>query len=212
MAPAAAVPAPPCQVLVMAKAPLPGYAKTRLAAAIGPAAAARLAARLLDETIHQALAARVGPVQLCCAPDCGHPQFRALAAQHGIQLSEQGEGDLGQRLARAVTRTLQTGGGVLVIGTDAPALQAPQLRQAAALLARTGAVCGPAHDGGYVLLGLSRPVPGVFEGIAWSTDTVLAQTRARFQAAGLALAELAPLHDIDTVQDLAQVPPAWWQP
>ena len=198
-----------CAVLVFAKAPVAGYAKTRLMPALGADGAARLAGRLLRHAVQQACAARVGPVQLCCAPDAGHPAFAALAQAHGVSLAAQGDGDLGARMARALRGALGRHGRALLIGTDAPGLDAAYLRQAAALLAGHDAVFGPATDGGYTLVGLSRPADTLFDGIAWSTAQVMAQTRERLRAAGLSHAELAPLPDIDGPGDLRHLPRDW---
>jgi uncharacterized protein len=91
----------PCRVIVMAKAPVAGYAKTRLIPALGAAGAAALALRLLQSTAAQALAADIGPVTLCCTPDTAHPAFAALSADARVNLEAQCSGDLGQRMAPA---------------------------------------------------------------------------------------------------------------
>lgn len=199
----------PCKVIVFAKAPVAGYAKTRLARTMGEQAAARLAARMVDEAVGQALAAGLGPVELCCAPDTSHPHLVALAARCGVALSAQGDGDLGQRMARAFERALAHHGRVLLIGTDAPALDAAALRLAADALCERPAVLAPAHDGGYVLVGLARTMPTLFQDVSWSTDQVMVQSRARLQAAGLEHYELPVFHDIDEGADLVHVPPEW---
>jgi rSAM/selenodomain-associated transferase 1 len=199
---------PACTLIVFAKAPQPGRVKTRLAAAIGAQGAARLAARMLDDTLRRAGTARVGPVELCCTPDQTHPQFQA-AAVHGVRLTRQGDGDLGRRMQRALERALLETQQALLIGTDAPALGPDVLRQAAAALATHDAVCVPAHDGGYVLIGLRRPCPELFADIDWGSERVMQQTRARAAAAGLSLLELAPLQDIDQPEDLEHVPKEW---
>lgn len=199
----------PCALIVFAKAPVPGYAKTRLARAIGDEAAARLARRMLAETVGNAVAAGVGPVELCCAPDDRHPAFLGAAATHGLALTRQGDGDLGARMHRALERALRSHPRALLIGTDAPGLGPRQLRDAARLLRSHEAVFGPAADGGYVLAGLSRPQPGLFEQIAWSTPHVMAQTRARACRLGLALGELPTLADVDEPEDLIHVPKEW---
>ncbi len=199
-----------CRVIVMAKAPVAGHAKTRLIPALGAEGAAQLAQRMLRHAIAQALAAEVGPVELCCAPDARHADFAELAADARVMLSEQGEGDLGARMARALQRALATHDRVLLIGTDAPALDAAVLRVARERLADHDAVLGPAFDGGYTLIGLRRFVPALFEAMPWSTPQVLARTRERLHAAGLHHAELAPLHDIDEPADLVHLRgPAW---
>lgn len=201
---------PRFHLTVLAKAPVPGRAKTRLIPALGEDGAAALAERLLDLALDQALAAGFDTVELCVTPDADHPAVQRQAARPGLRLSLQGEGDLGARMARALDRALAGGAaGALLIGTDAPALDAARLRAAAQALAQADAVTVPAHDGGYALIGLRRPAPALFEGMAWSTAGVLAATRARAAAAGLRLAELAPLHDIDEPADLVHLPPGW---
>jgi uncharacterized protein len=198
-----------CPVIVMAKAPRAGFAKTRLIPTLGPERAAALAERLLDHAVEHALAARIGPVDLCCAPDRYHPAFDRLAGTDGLTLSMQGDGDLGQRMERAFDRWLATDGLALMIGTDAPALTAAVLRKAAHALESQTAVFVPAHDGGYALIGLRQPAPTLFEDMPWSTPQVMALTRDRLAAAGLRHTELAPVHDIDTGEDLIHLPHGW---
>ena len=206
--------APPARtaVIVFAKAPVAGFAKTRLIPALGADGAATLAHRLLRHAVSAALEAGLGPVELCATPDATHPAFAALDAS--VERHLQGDGDLGARMARAFARRLgdpPDGGlaGCLLIGTDAPGLDAAYLRAAAEALATHDAVFGPAIDGGYTLVGLRRPAPGLFTGMAWSTPTVMADTRTRLAAAGLRHAELPPLSDIDEAGDLVHLPPGW---
>ncbi len=197
------------RVIVMAKAPLAGLAKTRLIPALGAAGAAALAERLLVHAVQQALAAGIGPVELCLTPD-GAPPPAALQASAALAITGQGEGDLGRRMQRAIERALAGApAGVLLMGTDAPTLDAPMLRRAAAALNTHDAVFVPAHDGGYVLVGLRRAVPQIFQGMTWSTAGVMAQTRARLAAAGVPHIELAPVHDIDEAADLRHLPAGW---
>jgi uncharacterized protein len=200
-------------LIVFAKAPLPGQAKTRLAPALGAAGAAALAERLLDHAVAAAAAAGLGTLELCVTPAATHPAFLRLQQQHGLRLTLQGEGDLGMRMDRALSRALQHHPRVLLIGTDAPALDAAMLRAAAAALADADAVFVPALDGGYALVGLRRPAPLLFAGVAWSTAAVMQQTRGLAAAAGLRLAELAAVADIDEAADLVHLPGglAAWQ-
>jgi rSAM/selenodomain-associated transferase 1 len=196
----------PTTIALMAKAPVAGLAKTRLAPALGAAGAAALAERLLDHAVAQAVAAAVGPVVLWTTPDAGHPAFARLQARHGLALAVQGGGDLGARMARVFEGA---SGPLLLMGTDLPALDAATLRQAAAALATHDAVFVPALDGGYGLVGLNRPAPTLFHGMAWSHDRVMAQTRERLVAAGLRHAELPAVPDIDEPADLVHLPAAW---
>jgi glycosyltransferase A (GT-A) superfamily protein (DUF2064 family) len=89
----------------------------------------------------------------------------------------------------------------LVVGTDCPALTPAHLQQAADALQTHDAVLVPAEDGGYVLLGLRRPLAGVFERIDWSTQRVLAQTLERLHEAGASCMELPALWDVDEPAD-----------
>ncbi|AEG91465.1 candidate b-glycosyltransferase, Glycosyltransferase Family 2 [Ramlibacter tataouinensis TTB310] len=191
-------------VAVLAKAPVAGLAKTRLAPGIGAPAAARLQRAFTLDTLRTAQAAALGPVQLWCAPDAGHRFFRALHRRCGLALRSQVQGGLGERMrATAQSHFAQHPGlPLLVIGTDCPLLAPGHLQAAARALAGHDAVLIPAEDGGYVLLGLARVLPEVFEDIAWSTPAVLAQTRERLRAAGARWQELDSLWDVDEPADL----------
>lgn len=193
-------------VIVFAKAPVPGRAKTRLASVLGESGAAELATRMLEHAVENACAAALGPVEICTTPDASNPVFVTLAGHHEISLATQGEGDLGLRMDRALSRLLRVHASVLLMGTDAPGIDPARLRQAAAALARHDAVFIPAFDGGYALVGLRRPAPELFSGITWSTSTVMATTRERARRFGIRLAELAPVFDIDEPEDLVHVP------
>jgi rSAM/selenodomain-associated transferase 1 len=197
------------RLIVFAKAPVAGQAKTRLIPALGAAGAAALAARLLQHTLATAEAAGFPALELCVSPDTTHPVFQAVAQQpHAMwTLTLQGEGDLGARMQRRLHAALATAGPALLIGTDAPSLDAAVLQAASAALAEHDAVFVPALDGGYALVGLARPAPQLFEGIAWSTEAVMAQTRERARAAGLRWVELPAVQDIDLPEDLVHLPP-----
>ncbi len=206
------MPAVHAATVVFAKAPTPGLAKTRLVPALGAAGAALLAQHLLKQATAAATAARLGPVELCTTPSTEHPTFQHLAQWYGLGLADQGEGDLGARMHRALQRQLQQHAHVLLMGTDAPALNANVLREAAALLNTHDAVFVPALDGGYALVGLCRPQPQLFTDMVWSTSSVMAQTRQRARDAGLQWAETAPVADIDVPADLQHLPPGWLPP
>jgi uncharacterized protein len=191
----------PVAVSVFAKAPVPGFAKTRLIPQLGADGAAALAARLIEHAVATACAADVGPVTLWAAPDERHPLFQSLAARHAIALARQPDGDLGMRMLAALAT-----GPALVIGTDAPALTVEHMRTAADVLrAGSDAVVFPAHDGGYVLIGTRQPQPDLFSEMPWSTNTVMVQTRRRLQTLGLTWQEPATLWDVDTPDDFARL-------
>ncbi len=190
-------------IAILAKAPVPGLAKTRLIPTIGAHAAAVLQERLTERAVATALAADVGPVTIWCAPDGTHDSFLKLVARSRITLRRQPEGDIGARMLAA---TATGSGPTLVIGTDCPALTEVHLRGAAnALRNGTDVILIPAEDGGYVLIGTRSAQPPLFAGIAWGTKTVLAETRARIIAQRLILTEQPPLWDVDTEDDLARL-------
>ena len=188
-------------VAILAKAPLAGYAKTRLIPRLGAEGAAALQRWLLQRTVTTALGAGIGPVSLWCAPDTLHPDFTLCRTFGPITLHRQPDGDLGDRMLAAIAETTMPAG-TLVIGTDCPALTPALLRQAASALAAHDATVIPAEDGGYVLIGMRRAAPGVFAGVGWSGGSVMAQTRVRLAEIGWRWKEFAPLWDVDRSEDL----------
>jgi len=185
-------------VAVLAKAPLPGFAKTRLVPALGADGAANLQARFIERAVTTAQAAAVGPVTLWAAPH--HPAFQTISALLGVTLAEQPGGDLGSRMLAAIAAA---NGPAIVIGTDCPALTPEHLRTAARALADgVDVVIVPVDDGGYGLIGMRRPQPALFGGMTWSTETVMAETRRRLTRLGLSWREPARLWDIDEPADL----------
>lgn len=193
------------RILIFAKAPLAGQAKTRLIPALGADGAARLATAMLAETVAAALEADVGRPELCASPAPDEPEWAGLLPD-GVDLSDQGEGDLGERLARASQRIIAGGEQVLLIGTDCPGLSSELLRAAAFRLRIYDAVIHPAIDGGYALLGLRRFDRSLFEGISWSTSTVTAETIACLVRLGWSHHVGLTLRDIDEPADLQWLP------
>ena len=192
-------------VIVLAKAPIPGAAKTRLVPRLGAHGAARLHAALVERTLETVRRAGLGRIELCCSPDATHPFFAACARRYGVALTVQSPGDLGARMLAALDRVVAVAGRALLVGTDCPALAPAHLQEAAAALAAGhDAVLGPAEDGGYVLVGLARAAPEVFAGIRWGGREVLRDTRARLAGLGWRWHELGELWDIDRPADLAR--------
>ena len=198
------------RIVIFAKAPLPGSVKTRLTPALGAEGAATLARRLLAHTLQQAMTANVGEVELCMSPAPTDPAWQGVAIPGAVHQTAQGDGDLGARMARAVRRITQHAqsveGSVLLIGTDCPALTASGLKQAAQQLEQHDAVLLPAHDGGYVLLGVKTPCPELFDHMPWSTASVAVKTLQRMASLNLRVWQGPTLHDIDEPADLEHVP------
>ena len=199
-APASVVPA--AAVAVLAKAPVAGLAKTRLAPALGLAGAARAQRRFSLQTLQCARAAALGPIALWCAPDTQHRFFRAVRSQVDT-CRMQPAGDLGARMGQAFQSHFAQHPDLplLLVGTDCPALAPGHLQRAAQVLQDHDVVLIPAEDGGYVLIGMCRWVPQALQGITWSTDQVLVQTRQQLHRSGARWAELDALWDVDEPSD-----------
>lgn len=191
------------RIIIFAKAPVAGEAKTRLVPALGEEGAARLAHQMLLATVDQALAADLGLPELCTTPATDHAAWDDLLPAAPLHFTDQGGGDLGERLARAATRGLSSGRPVLLIGADCPALTSEHLRAAAAALDDHDAVLLPATDGGYVLLGLRRTDPSLFRDIPWSTSAVTRETLDRIRTLGWTVHVGETLQDIDRPEDIA---------
>ncbi|MCY7281315.1 MAG: glycosyltransferase, partial [Sphingomonas bacterium] len=130
------------RIVIFAKAPVPGSVKTRLIPILGEAGAAQLARRMLDDTVAHALAAGLATPELCATP---HPDDPSWAAHlpAGVRRSDQGPGDLGQRLAAAAKRVIDDGERILLIGTDCPELDGKRLGEAASKLESYDAMIHP---------------------------------------------------------------------
>lgn len=194
------------RTVVFAKAPLPGHAKTRLIPALGEAGAARLARRMFELALEQARVADIGPVELCMSPAPDAPAWSGITIPAGIETSDQGEGDLGERMARAARRVIERGEAVLLTGTDCPDLTAARLAEAARQLNTHDAVLYPAQDGGYPLLGLRAFDISLFRDIPWSTDVVARLTLERMASLKWRVWTGQTLRDIDDPADLVHLP------
>jgi rSAM/selenodomain-associated transferase 1 len=196
---------PEAAIAVFAKAPVPGEVKTRLASVLGPDAAASLHAGLVRHALSTAVHARLGPVTLWCRPDASHSFFARCAEEFGVALAAQRGADLGERMRHAFEPALSGGTPLIAIGADCPVLTARHLESAAAALRERDAVLVPAEDGGYVLLGLARALAPIFDGVAWGTAAVMAQTRERLATARATWTELPALWDVDRPDDYARL-------
>lgn len=188
-------------IAVFARAPVPGHAKTRLIPRLGAAGAARLQQQLIESALARARSVPAARVTLWTTAAVDDAATRHLAQAFGARVRAQQGADLGERMAYAFADTLDGGPPMVLIGTDCPAQTADDLRAALAALEKADAVIQPAEDGGYVLIGMARPTPALFERVPWGSDRVLAATRARAAEGGVRLAELPPCWDLDRAED-----------
>lgn len=194
------------QLIIFAKAPVPGQVKTRLIPVLGAEGAARLAGLMLGHILHQSVTAQTGTVELCVSPDADDQVWQSVNLPEHISITNQGDGDLGTRMQRACERSINNGKSVILLGADCPELDVAYLRKAVTALESHDATLVPATDGGYVLLGLNRFHPLIMEDIPWSTPDVTRITLARFDQLEYSVQLLPALHDIDQPADLAWLP------
>ena len=186
------------RLILFAKRPRHGKVKTRLAPALGLDAALELYSAFLADSVGLLLSQADGPqLELCL----DGPWTAELGpVPHGnLALTEQGPGDLGQRLHRAFARSHETGAArTVLIGSDSPTLPPERLSDALCAL-RGGAelVVAPAEDGGYVLIGMRAPLPELFLEVPWGEAGVMEATRLRAADHGIPIAELPAWYDVD---------------
>lgn len=196
------------RVIVFTRIPRAGRVKTRLIPALGPQGAAALHARLAERVLTALAPLRDRRrTQVEVRLDGGDPGEGARWLGPAWTLAAQGPGDLGARMARAFQDAFAAGAArAVLVGTDAPGVDAPFVEGALARLDDADVVLGPAEDGGYTLVGLRRPHPGLFEAVPWGTERVLAETRTRASGLGLSARLLPALPDVDRPEDLRHLP------
>lgn len=201
-------------ILLFTKHPVPGYAKTRLIPSQGPQAAAEIS-RTLSE--HALTTIR----NYClCSPNtavrihhANPPTVPSSATTNWLRpgtretLVPQTTGSLGDRLISAFAQSFEMSASkVIVIGTDAPTVNADILDKAFEALDAFNVVIGPALDGGYYLLGMHTMYQELFENIPWSTSTVFRDTLVVAKQLDLTVEQLSPLRDVDDLDDLLYLP------
>jgi rSAM/selenodomain-associated transferase 1 len=191
------------RLIVFLKAPRAGSVKTRLGQEIGMEPARAAYCELVDGLLENL--SNLSELELRVSPDDAETEI-AHWLKPSWRVTKQGEGDLTQRLNRAFEEAFQSGAKhVLVIGSDCPDVTEQHIHCAWEALASSqnhfDVVLGPATDGGYWLVGLNKPTPGLFQEIPWSSEKVLEKTLALASSASLKVKLLRTLSDIDTKAD-----------
>ena len=198
----------PAALVIFAKAPIPGEVKTRLCPPLTPDEAATLHGSFVLDMLERTKLA-VAQLQLpfhrylACAPSSELVFFKIMEERQGVRLLDQVGKDLGRRMHRTFVDLFAKGyKQVLIVGTDVPTLPLSVYQEALTLLSRSDVVLGPALDGGYYLIGLTKPAEQLFTGVPWSTDQVLAVTQQNAKALGLSVKLTTAWRDVDTIADL----------
>ncbi len=194
---------------IMCKTPAPGKSKTRLSPPLRPEECAGLSAcfiRDLAQTIGR-LAEDGDVAGYAVYTPVGSEETLRRLLPAGFRLMPQVDGDFGDRLLRGVQDLLNANhDGVLLVNSDSPTLPLPILRAAVdAVRLGDNVVLSPALDGGYTLIGLSKPHRRLFEDIRWSTSTVYARTLDRAREIGLPVVDVAPWYDVDDAASLGML-------
>ena len=188
-------------LVIFARAAVSGAVKTRLAAEIGNARALSVYRALAERTVKAARGA-ADRVVICFTPLEAAPDMRQWLGGD-LEYAAQVEGDLGHRMHAAIERETERGAeAVVIIGTDCPDVTPDVINRAFAALADASVVIGPANDGGYYLIGMRSAHAALFHDVPWSSANTLAVTLQRASAAGLSVAQLETLRDIDVADDL----------
>lgn len=191
-------------LIVFARAPVAGQAKTRLIPALGPERAAELYRCFLLDTIELVRGAPAD-VLVAVAERQHLDSVRSLVrdACPEAEVAVQRGGDLGERIVNALEETVGSDRShAVVIGTDSPTLPLQRVCEALALSRERDLVLGPCYDGGYYLVGVHAVRHEFFRGIAWSSNTVLVETVRRARESGAEVGLLDPWYDVDTPRDL----------
>ena len=200
---------PQSRLMVFCKAPEAGKVKTRLSKPFekrgmdGKQIAAKIHEHLVFHCLQNVTKNAVAPVQLWCSPDKSHPFFQKCKDEFNIELKNQGCGDLGERMSRSFDDVLSENESAIVVGTDCPRLNSSMVERAFTQLHESKcSVIGPAEDGGYFLVGLTRAQPDIFKDISWGSSQVFNETLNKMSGD---VHELGELWDVDRPEDLQRL-------
>jgi len=188
------------RLVVFSRLPIAGTTKTRLIPALGEQGAADLQRDMTRYTLDVGRRWREHESRTLEVRFTGGSadEMRSVFGDDVVYV-DQGQGSLGDRMHRAFCDGSER---TVVIGSDCPGITPPLVRKAFAALDRHDVVIGPAADGGYYLLGMRAPQAEIFRGIDWGSASVFAQTIRRCRSAGVRVATLDMLVDVDEPADM----------
>jgi len=197
---------PASRILVFCKAPVPGHVKTRLLSNLSPQECADLHVRLSRRILGELSAQKIAPLQLWCSPDTEHAFFAECVESFSVTLHQQKGEDLGARMHFGFISVLKQSRSAVLIGCDSPSLSAGDIEAAFTMLdGEKDLVFAPAEDGGYVLVGLTKPRPRLFSDMPWGSATIMAESRLRAEKLELDFGELPVQWDVDLPEGLMRL-------
>jgi hypothetical protein len=189
------------RICVFFKPPIAGQVKTRLISAVGAEGAAALAGSFFRDTWNS-VESLSWAVPVVASTDSLGPE---VLPKPDTDVWLQGDGDLGARIERILTRALTHEPLAMALGADSPGIPPRFLERAHEALRSADAVLGPCEDGGFYLLGVRECPPGLLGGIPWSQSTTFASTLERLERRGLKVTTLDSWYDIDRPEDLERL-------
>jgi uncharacterized protein len=191
------------RLCIFTRVPVLGRVKSRLAATLGEAGALQAHVALVEDTLERLAAVPDVPAELWI-DDAANAAVLGWGERWHLPLRRQSGADLGERMYAALADCLAAGVPGIVVGTDCPPIDARYVGRAARALAWHDVVLGPAADGGYGLVALARPAPGLFDGVRWGSAEALAGTLANAIRMGLRICLLPQIWDVDDPADWAR--------
>ncbi len=191
---------PKAKILIFTKPPLAGKCKSRLVPHLGEDGAALLQQKLLHKIITDLTNFKICPFEIWQSEESNY--FDKLKSKFNVTIKTQQGSHLGERMSAAISASLATSDGILLIGSDCAEYTKPYLINALSAVQSNDVVIGPAHDGGYVLIGMSKLHPQIFLDIPWGTAAVLKLTLSKLDKSKIRTASLTTLRDIDRPEDL----------
>lgn len=189
------------RLAVFVRAPIFGKVKTRLAVDLGPQAALAAHCQLTQDALKR-LAVRRREFQIELWGSEAHAQLDRWGLEFSTPVHLQHGGDLGERMMNCLSQLCVAGDRGVIVGCDCPPIDADYVIAAFDALREHDLVLGPAEDGGYGLIGCSRPLtPDIFSNVRWGSREVLAQTLERAESSNLEVALLSTIWDVDTLAD-----------
>ncbi len=192
------------QLIVMCKAPVSGFVKTRLSPPFSADEATAIH-QAMAESVIERVSAMFSNIWVG-TDDVTHPYFERF----DLPIVDQGEGDLGDRMARLTSRAFADGASAaLIVGTDSPHMPGSRLASAVGMLASFDVVVGPVEDGGYDLIAMNGAYTDLFRQIQWGSGVVLEQTLQRANTGGISVGQLDVSFDLDTPESLERAKLLW---
>jgi len=193
----------PCSLIqVFTKSPVVGTVKTRLTPPLSPEEACQLHVELIRNTICVGQESET-KIQLWTTPPTDHPILKQYESE--IEIFQQCDGSLGDRMLDALTQGLHTYDKVILLGTDCPGITSESIHSAFRALENYDCVINPVEDGGFSMIGVRQISPKIFSSIFWSSESVMKQMRINFCTLQWSWLELPTLYDVDTPADYARL-------